>query len=67
MEIIDNSTATIAKYTKKNTNGIINYSLPTTSNISTINRNLVFKVGIKLTKKGTLRTTLVKQLSSYNL
>jgi len=67
VEIIDESTATVSNYSKNESNGNIIFTLPTLPSICNINRNLVYKVGIKLTKKGTLRSTLKKQLSSYNI
>ena len=67
LEIIDESTATVSNYTKSESNGTVIFTLPTSPNISNINRNLVYKVGINLTKKGTLRSSLKKQLSSYNI
>jgi len=67
VEIIDESTATVSNYTKSESNGTVIFTLPTSPRICNINRNLVYKVGINLTKKGTLRSTLKKQLSSYNI
>jgi len=67
VEVIDESTATVSNFTKSKSNGTFIFTLPTLPSISNINRNLVYKVGIKLTKKGTLRSSLKKQLSSYNI
>ena len=67
VEIIDESTATVYNYTKKEANGTVIFTLPTRPSISNINRNLVYKVAIKLTKKGALRSSLLKQLSSYSI
>ena len=67
VEIIDESTATVSNYTKSESNETVIFTLPTSPSICNINRNLVYKVGINLTKKVTLRSTLKKQLSSYNI
>ena len=67
IEVINSSIAKVINYEKKEVNGNITFTFPLEENLIEINRKMVHKVGFQLTKKNTLRATLLKHLSPYQI
>jgi hypothetical protein len=66
-EVKDNTTASVIKYQKRVTGDRIFFSLPSQINPIVIQRNLVYKIGVKLTQAGNIPAVLQKRISAIPL
>jgi hypothetical protein len=65
ISVTNATTAKVRKYQKSENNGKIIFQLPTTDNIQHIEQKLVYKVEIKISKRNTLGTRIMKSLAPY--
>jgi hypothetical protein len=65
VEVIDDAQAKVQIYNKIDEGNKMKWILDEDSEVVTIERKLVFKVGLKFTKKNTINSRLLKNLSNY--
>jgi hypothetical protein len=65
LSVTNATKAKVKNYEKVENNNKILFNLPSSGNIKHIDRKLVHKVGIKLSKRNALGTRITKSLSPY--